>query len=167
MNFRSSLLLLVALVGFCCISCNNDAPDVVSEASNSSINMRSEGPEEMVLGQSGYIVNLPGIYTITEAKGKEGQLGYTISSQDSSNHVFGFVEIKKGMGIIPKPAAGDKPFMNVKFNGDETQWMMHRTETGYFEAYTPIDKDIRARVSSDREKEVRELVMLLATFRKG
>ena len=94
MNFRIRLLLLIAFVGFGWISCNNEAPDVVSEASNSSINMRSEGPEEMVLGQSGYIVNLPGIYTITEAKGKEGQLGYTISSQDSSNHVFGFVEIK-------------------------------------------------------------------------
>ncbi|MBU3677226.1 MAG: hypothetical protein FGM54_08640 [Chitinophagaceae bacterium] len=149
------------------IACKNEAPDVVSVASNSSINMRSEGPVEMIFGQSGYIVNLPGIYTITEAKGKEGQLGYTISSQDSSNHVFGFVEIKKGLGIKPKSTAGDKPFIKALFNGDETQWMMHRTETGYFEAYTPTDREIRALVSSDREKEVRELVMLLATFRKG
>jgi hypothetical protein len=157
----------LSLTGLFLTACNNEAPDVVSVASNSNINMQSEGPEEMVLGQSGYVVNLPGIYTITEAKGKEGQLGYTISSKDSSNHVFGFVEIKKGMGIIPKPAAGDKPFLKASFNGDDTQWMMHRTETGYFEAYTPVDKDIRARVNSDREKEVRELVMLLATFRKG
>jgi hypothetical protein len=167
MFFRATRLLFFVLFGLSWLACNNEAPDVVSVASNSNINMRSEGPEEMPLGQSGYMVNLPGIYTITEAKGKEGQLGYTISSQDSSNHVFGFVEIKKGMGIIPKPAAGDKPFMKSKFNGDETQWMLHRTETGYFEAYTPTDNDIRARVSSDREKEVRELVMLLATFRKG
>ncbi|MGI9192019.1 MAG: hypothetical protein ACR2IL_07840 [Chitinophagaceae bacterium] len=154
-------------ISACLFSCSNEAPDVVSVASNSKINMRSEGPEEMIFGQSGYIVNLPGIYTITETKGKEGQLGYTISSQDSSNHVFGFVEIKKGLGIKPKSTAGDKPFTKALFNGNETQWMMHRTETGYFEAYTPTDKDIRALVSSDREQEVRELVMLLATFRKG
>ena len=164
-----SILKSVSLLGLFSflLSCSNEAPDVVSVASNSAINMKSQGPEEMVFGQSGYIVNLPGIYTITEAKGKEGQLGYTISSQDSSNHVFGFVEIKKGMGITPKSDAADKPFMKATFNGDETQWMMHRTETGYFEAYTPIDKEIRARVNSDREQEVSELVMLLATFRKG
>lgn len=167
MFFRISRLLFLALFVFYCIACNNEAPDVVSVASNSNINMQSEGPEEMDFGQSGYIVNLPGHYTITETKGKEGQLGYTMSSRDSSNHVFGFVEIKKGMGIIPKQTAGDKPFLKATFNGDEIQWMMHRTETGYFEAYTPVDNEIRARVSSDREKEVRELVMLLATFRKG
>lgn len=156
----------LSLMGLFLNACNNEAPDVVSVASNSNINMQSEGPEEMVLGQSGYLLNLPGIYTISEAKGKEGQLGYTISSKDSSNHVFGFIEIKKGLGIQPKTNSA-KPFIKASFNGEETQWQIQRTETGYFEAFTPVDREVRARISSDREQEVKELAMLMATLRKG
>jgi hypothetical protein len=160
------LFSLVSLFSSFLWACNNSAPDVVSIASNSNINMQSEGPVEMELGQTGYLLNLPGIYAVSETKGKEGQLGFTISSKDSSNHVFGFIEIKKGLGIQPKTNSA-KPFIKATFNGSETQWQIQRTETGYYEAFTPIDREVRARISSDREQEVKELAMLMATLRKG
>jgi hypothetical protein len=59
------------------------------------ISANTQNSESLVRpGNSQYYISLPDSFKISEARGKEGQLGYNIIPKDTSSTMFGFIQIR-------------------------------------------------------------------------
>lgn len=126
-----------------------------------------KGPE-LRLGSSEYYINLPTQFKLTEARGKEGQLGYNIIPQDSTSTMFGFVEIVSGNPIASRPSEIDtaKTYKNTLLDGKKIDWKLYHGESGYFTAFTTEKGELNARVSAKQLSEVDSLISIISTLRK-
>jgi hypothetical protein len=123
---------------------------------------------EVQLGTSNYYVLLPSNFTISEARGKEGQLGYNIISKDTSSTKFGFIEIRRG-----RPIGGDlynkansELFVKTRLADKKVQWKITTTENGYYQAFTSENGDLNAQVSSKLRTDIDTLVSIIASLNK-
>ncbi len=123
--------------------------------------------KEIRLGSSEFVLDLPESYELTEARGKEGQLGYTIHPKDSLVTMSGFIEIKKGYPVNRPPLEAGREKNNISSTFLEKQilWDVYETESGYFVAEIP-DGAISATVSSNKRNEVDSLISIIATLKR-
>ena len=133
------------------------------EANNKS------GLKETRLGESKYYLLLPENFKLSEARGKEGQLGYSLIPIDTSSTMFGFIEIRHG-----NPIGGDSLFSNKNDKifaesyllNKKVSWTINQSETGYFTAFTTENGDLNARVSSKNRNEIESLISVIATLKE-
>jgi hypothetical protein len=123
---------------------------------------------EVRLGTSNYFVLLPSNFTISEARGKEGQLGYNIISKDTSSTKFGFIEIRRGhpVGRDLYNKANSELFVKTRLADKKVQWKIAMTETGYYQAFTSENGDLNAQVSSKLRTDIDTLVSIIASLNK-
>lgn len=142
------------------MSCSNDK--LSSEQKTSA----TSDSTEIRLGESNYYLRLSDNFTITEARGKEGQLGYNIIPKDSTSQMSGFIEIEHGRSKSITPNWGmEKYKIPSSFLGQEIAWTVYETETGYFVAATPEAK-VTARATSNKRDEIDSLISIISTLRK-
>jgi hypothetical protein len=93
------------------------------------------------LGATGYVVNIPSNMYVEEARGKEGQLGYDILSNDSIYQLqkpSALIEVERGRPIGGRQHADDGKLtgyiQSIVF-GKKTKWSLRLSETKYYTAY--------------------------------
>ncbi|RYY45745.1 MAG: hypothetical protein EOO06_15890, partial [Chitinophagaceae bacterium] len=131
-----SLLFALAIV---CLSCVNRQPQnstVEPATGGASAPGTASGIEETRLGQSNYYLLLPPTFSLLEARGKEGQLGYHIVPKDTSVAMFGFVGIKRGRPIGGTWIHDSEPIetFSSPLLDKRVQWKVYKTEAGQFDA---------------------------------
>ena len=132
-----------------------------------AIEASSSNSPETRLGETDYYLRLPDSLLLSEARGKEGQLGYNILPTDSSSTLHGFIEIIKGRPVGGRnTGSGAKVFATSYLAGNKVNWEIYQTETGYFTAFTNEAGDLNAEVSSKTRAEIDNLVSVIATLRK-
>jgi hypothetical protein len=124
--------------------------------------------KEVRLGNSNYYLLLPVNFKISEARGKEGQLGYNIISKDSSSTIFGFIEINHGhpVGNNLHNDLNSKPFAESLLANKKVQWKIAITENGYYQAYTSENSDLNAHGSSKLKTDIDTLISIVASLKK-
>ena len=144
---------ILFLLIFICSACSNNPGKPVNETR---------------LGESNYYIQLPGDFDISEARGKEGQLGYNITPKDSTSTMFGFIEIKAGnpIGNNPPDDGSTNEIVASYLLDKKVQWKVHKTETGYYEAFTNEPGDINARASSKNRYEIDLFISIVKTLRQ-
>lgn len=154
------LLFCFAFVHFSCANTNRP---------NRTINQNEEpGAVETRLGQSNYFILLPATFSLSEARGKEGQLGYNIIPRDTGSTMFGFIEIRHG-----HPIGGDsihdgppKETVSSNFLNKQVQWNVYVTEAGNFSAYTNEKGDLNAWASSKKRNGIDSLIAIISTLKQ-
>ena len=130
----------------------------------------SAGPDsrEMRLGESDYYVMLPESLRLSEARGKEGQLGYNLMPRDTASTQYGFIEIRRGSPILGGSTSTAKPVGSAtsRLLDNRVTWTVDQTETGYFNAYTNEGGEVNARASSKDREELNNLIAIIATLKK-
>lgn len=156
---NSLLKIVLAVVVLFTSSCvHKNIPAIEASSSNSP---------ETRLGETDYYLRLPDSLHLTEARGKEGQLGFNIQPNDSSSTLHGFIEIIKGRPVGGRnTGSGAKVFATSYLAGSKVNWEIYQTETGYFIAFTNEAGDLNAEVSSKSRTEVDNLISVIATLRK-
>ncbi|MCX6316503.1 MAG: hypothetical protein NTW29_04385 [Bacteroidetes bacterium] len=93
------------------------------------------------LGATGYVMNIPYNMYVEEARGKEGQLGYDILSNDSIYQLqkpYVFIEVESGRPIGGRQHADDGKLtgyiQSIVF-GKKNKWSLRLSETKYYTAY--------------------------------
>jgi len=123
--------------------------------------------KEVQLGTSNYYLLLPYNFEISEARGKEGQLGYNIIPKDTSSTMLGFVEIRRGRPIGGGDDDSDsKPFAESLLGDKKVQWRIATTETGYYHAFTSENGDLNAHASAKLRTDIDTLVSIIASMKK-
>lgn len=156
------LILRISFIGllfFSLGSCQNNDTPFIEASINGNL-------KETRLGESNYYLFLPENFEISEARGKEGQLGYDIIPHDTSSSMSGFVEIEPGNPIRGEETdEGLKGFLSSIFLNKKTIWKLCQTETKYFEANTQRG-DISVSVISKNRNEIDSLIAIIATLTK-
>jgi len=120
------------------------------------------------LGQTNYYLNLATDFELTQARGKEGQIGYDIFPKDQSPRASGFIEIDEGQRL--HDAIDDwgilKEKVQSKLLNHETIWRIYQTETGRYVAETS-KRNVYASVSAGNIVSVDSLIAIIATLRKN
>ena len=123
---------------------------------------------EVQLGTSNYYLLLPFNFSLEEAEGKEGQLGYSINPNDTSSKMDGFIEIRHG-----GPISGENIFEKGSVNfvqsflfNKKVIWKINKTDKGYFDAFTTESGDLNASASSKTKSEVEKIISIIATSKK-
>lgn len=120
------------------------------------------------LGNSEYLLQLPSYFTLAEVHGTEGQVGYNILPIDTTNEMFGFIEIEHG-----EPIGRSRPdiwgvvqdtIRSVVLN-EQASWPLHKSGTGYLTAGTSVAQ-ISARVWSSKRNEIDSLIAIVSTLTK-
>ena len=129
-------------------------------------NLRA-GIQETRLGESNYFILLPDKFQISEARGKEGQLGYNIMPKDISSTMFGFIEIRHGKPIGDRSLYDGKPteIISSTLLGKKVDWKIYKSERGYFDASTNEKGDLNASALSKNRNEIDSLVSIICTLR--
>jgi len=124
--------------------------------------------QETRLGQSNYFILLPGTFYLSEARGKEGQLGYNIIPKDKKSTMFGFIEIKHGRPIGGGLVHDGPPKETILsyFLDKQVRWKIYITETGYFDAFTDEEGDLHAIASSKKRNEIDSLISIISTLKQ-
>ena len=123
--------------------------------------------KEFRLGESDYYLSLPDNLRVSEARGKEGQLGYDIIPNDTSSTMFGSIEILPGRPIGDLTENGSATAFAKSFlSNKKVTWKIYKTETGYFDTFSTKNGDLSARASSTNKREIDRLISIIATLRK-
>jgi len=122
---------------------------------------------ETRLGDSPYYIQLPDYLNVTEAKGKEGQRGYSFVPKDSSLRSFGFIEIEHGR---PVPGSefdydGKKEYINANFLGQQVKWTITYIALDDLIAKTGVT-GIKAEVRAKNRKEIDNMITIFSTLTK-
>jgi hypothetical protein len=161
------LLLSVVLVFASCAT--NDSQVKAGPQEDSTVNQSKPAEDglETRLGESNYFIILPKAYAISEARGKEGQLGYNIMPKDTASTAFGFIELEHGRSIggFSRGDALAKDSVQTDLAGKKVQWMIYETESGYFEATTAEQSSLNARASAKSRSELDSLVTIISTLK--
>jgi len=120
---------------------------------------------ETRLGNSKYFIQLPDAFEISEARGKEGQIGYNITPKDSTSTMLGFIEIKPGnpIGNISPDEGSTNEIVASYLLNKKVQWKVHKTEAGYFRASTNEKGDVNASAFSKNRYEIDLLISIIKT----
>ena len=142
------------------VGCSSNRPTVAQA------NVRTDSGATR-LGTSEYYLRLPTSFLLSEARGKEGQLGYNIQPKDTSVKMFGFIEIRHGHPVLSSDMSWGTDIAKVQssFLNRPVTWTVYRTETGVFEARTPNEK-INAWVASDKRNSLDSLIAIVTTLTK-
>lgn len=91
-------------------SCNQSHEQVIAA-------QPGEFQKTIALGNSGYSIELPDSFRIEEAKGKEGQLGFSIIPLNENSSMHGFIEILKGNPHLGDDETKKEVFCTSVLNG--------------------------------------------------
>jgi hypothetical protein len=151
-------LLAVAVLLFDFAACGPPLLNIAPSVDNSL--------KEMRLGESNYYVSIPESYQLTEARGKEGQLGYNLMAREGEPGAYGFIEIRRGFPIGVGTNDTAKKFAVSKLDDRNVEWFIEQTEAGYFMAFTQESGDLNARASSKQLHEVETMIAIIATLKQ-
>jgi hypothetical protein len=141
------------------MSCGNDKPLSTQTTTTSDSN-------EVRLGATNYFLKLPPTFYITEARGKEGQLGYNIIPKDTASQMSAFIEIEKGRSIPGSLNWGEeKEKIQSTILNKPILWTVYHTDTGYIVAVTAAG-EVSARSTSNNRNEIDSLISIITTLRK-
>ena len=160
-NTHLTGLALISLTILLFDCCQNESRPTVRANTNSNV-------KETRLGESKYYLQLPDKFDLSEARGKEGQLGYNIIPKDSSSTMFGFIEIEEGNPIIGESSSTDTTrYERVQsyLLSKEVNWTIHKTETQYYVASSSNNGSLRANASSKNRNEIDSLISIIATLK--
>jgi hypothetical protein len=158
-----TITLFASLLIFSIISCSNDKPSIKQTTTVSDTEVDSN---EVRLGSSNYYLKLPDSFKLTEARGKEGQLGYNIIPNDTASQMSAFIEIEKGRSIPGSLNWGqEKEKIQSTLLNKPISWTVYNTDTGYFVAIT-ADGEVTARVTSNKRNEIDSLITIVSTLRR-
>jgi hypothetical protein len=161
LNFYSFIKYILSVLFISSLfSCSNNEHRLIQPSSRIDL-------KKVRLGDSKYYLKLPGYFEITEARGKEGGLGYNIIPKDTSSKMFAFVEVEQGGGIGDTRSDSESPIEKIHstFLNKPITWRIYQTPTGYFEAYTPEIK-VNAYVTSNKRNEIDSLISFISTLNK-
>jgi hypothetical protein len=165
-------MIRLAFVFIICLGCadrtiQNNAVDKDKQKITSDANSRND-VHETRLGESSYFILLPDTFKISEARGKEGQLGYNIIPRDTASTMFGFIEIIGGdpIGDTLLYNSSSKEVIASHFLNKKVEWKIDITETGYFNANTNEKGDLNAHASSKNRTEIDSLISIISTLRQ-
>lgn len=152
-------ILLFVLFYFQILSCQNSELPIIEANTSDGKDIR--------LGESDFYLKLPNRFEISEAWGKEGQLGYNIIPKDTTLSLHGFIEIKRGNPIGEGPHSGEnsKKYKQSSFLNKKVTWKIYQTETKWLIAYTK-KRNISADVSAKNNLEIDSLIAIIATLRE-
>jgi hypothetical protein len=144
----------------------SDPPALPSKKSITALIPDTNYQDSIVqLGDSRYYIILPGDFKITEARGKEGQLGYNILPKDPTiSGTMGFIEIEKGFPIGGHiESTGTKEYLAADFLGKKIMWAIEVTETARFIGQTPPG-NISAWATAKEKSDVVRLIRICSTL---
>ena len=125
----------------------------------------SNNAKEVQLGESQYYLEIPDNFELSEARGKEGGLGYNIVPRDSASKMFGFVEIEPAGGIgDDSEVDSTRIFVQSYLSGKKVKWKIYQTYKGYFEAYSSHNGNLSAYAISNKRSDIDTLVSIIATL---
>jgi hypothetical protein len=152
-------ILLFVLLYFQILSCqNNELPIIEANTGNG---------KDIRLGESDFYLKLPNGFEISEAHGKEGQLGYNIIPKDTTSNLHGSIEIERGNPVGEGYHSGEnsKRYKKSSFLNKIVTWKIYQTETKRLIAYTKKGS-ISADVSARNNLEVDSMIAIIATLRE-
>ena len=152
---RTTLIFLL-IIGLASYACLNQ-----KKSSVESLNQQ----KEIRLGDSRYFIVLPYDLILSEARGKEGQLGYNFTSRSKDSDTFGFIEIRHGHPVDGQDLFSSsmvKDSIYAPFLGTRTLWLIKEIPTGLF-ATTPKN-DVRASITAKDWKDVNRLISVFSTL---
>lgn len=157
---RRDAWIRLVLVGLLLWTCNCSRGPFIGASGDADL-------KEYRLGQSRYYVSLPDGFQITEAHGKEGQLGYSLKPNDPSSTMYGFIEIEAGMGVKGDKLepTGPVEYARSYLMNKSVTWTIERTSKGYLYANTDESGDLNAKASSKDRDELDRMISLIATLR--
>ena len=147
-------LCIIGLISFSCINQINTPGAPLNQQ------------KEVRLGKSRYYIMLPNDLKMSEARGKEGQLGYDFTSRRKESDILGFIEIEHG-----HPVGGQDIFSSLEgrndslygiFLGTRTLWLIKVTPAGLF-ATTPKG-NVSAFITAKDRKDLDRLIMVFSTL---
>ncbi len=159
-NRRTVFRAICVAVLFLLVSC------VVEESLPKIASVTNSSFKEIRLGESNYYVSIPESYQVNEARGKEGQLGYSIMPKDGELGASGFIEIRRGSPIGVEPSKTARKFAVSKLAGKDVVWFVDQTESGYFNAFTDEEGDLNAKASSKEPGEIETMISVIADLKQ-
>ena len=122
--------------------------------------------KEVRLGESRYFIVLPHDLIMSEARGKEGQLGYNFTSRSKGSDFSGFIEIRHGHPIVGHNIFSlvevRKDSLYATFLGSQTLWLIKETTIGLF-ATTAIG-NVSAFIDAKDRKDIERMIMVFSTL---
>jgi len=121
--------------------------------------------KEIRLGKSNYFIVLPNDLKISEARGKEGQLGYNFIPRNKESDLFGFIEIKHGHPITGKDIFSAKVVndsLYASFLGVQTMWVIKKFGSELV-ATTP-EGNVSAYILAKDRKDIDRLIMVFSSL---
>ena len=166
---KQHILIALAFIFTCCTNSTRQIPGTNNNQNADSLKTPgTSAVPDTRLGESNYFIQLPSTYNLTEARGKEGQLGYNLIPKDTALSMTGTIEIRHGHPIGGSPNNGDTPQEIITSNllNHEVLWKIYVTETGYFVASTDEKGEVNASVLSKNRNEIDSLIYIISTLIK-
>jgi hypothetical protein len=121
--------------------------------------------KEVRLGESEYFIVLPNDLKMSEARGKEGQLGYDFTSRIKGSDIFGFIEVRHGHpigkgGLFSSSELKDSfyaPFLGIRI-----LWRIKETQAGLFA--TTQKGNVSAFIMAEDRKSMDRLITVFSTL---
>lgn len=124
--------------------------------------------KEIRLGQTNYYLKLSDAFELSQAKGKEGQIGYDIFPKDSSSGMFGFIEVDLGQRLHDK--IDDRGILKEKVQSKllnrKAVWKIYQTKTEYYVAETSV-RNVYSEVSCKKINDIDLLISIMTTLSKN
>ncbi len=120
------------------------------------------------LGESNYFILLPDKFDISEAQGKEGQLGYYIVPRDTTSTMSVLIGIRRGDPIVDTSLYDNRPMEIISsfLLSKQVEWKIFKTETGYFYAFTDEKGDLNANAFAKNRMEIDSLISIVSSLRQ-
>ena len=121
---------------------------------------------EVKLGDSKFYLLVPDGFSVIEARGKEGQRGFSIFPKNTSSKMFGFIEIEHGHPINDSSEAlgNVKEYIQSTFLNVPTKWAIYVTKAQYFDAELPTIRGISASAFSNKRHDIDSLISIIQTL---
>lgn len=119
------------------------------------------------LGSSDYMIDLPLSYKMTEARGKEGQLGYHFAPNDEGLQNSFFVELKQGKGIVAEDDEPVESTIQALVLGEKVTFKINRNINQYYSGITREHSVFPKLTAGAYQKaHLEEMIQIMATLRK-
>ena len=161
-NYYFTRLLQISLTILVLGSCQSESYPTIGANTNRNV-------KETRLGESKYYLLLPDKFDLSEARGKEGQLGYNIIPKDSTSTMYGFIEIEKGNQIVGERLPSDTiryEYIQSYLLAEKVKWTIHKTETHYYVASSSSYGNLSANASSKNRNDIDSIISIIATLKK-
>jgi hypothetical protein len=121
--------------------------------------------KEVRLGESSYFIDLPNDMIMSEARGKEGQLGYDFTARSQGSDFSGFIEIRHGHPIGRQDIFSSlevKDSLYAPFLGTRTLWLIKENPAGLLA--TTQKGNVSAFITAKDRKDVDRLITVFSTL---